>query len=203
MSAQPLKPMTVRADFAAIAAWVKPGARVLDLGCGDGALLRYLQGTLGVRGYGVEIDDANVLACLHNGVNVIQGDLESGLSVFESASFDHVILSQTLQAVRHTEIIVKEILRVGFEGIVSFPNFGYWRNRLQILAGRMPVSDTLPYQWFDTPNVHLCTLKDFETFCRQHEVRILERRVMQGEGVVTFLPNWLGDLAFYRFEQLR
>jgi len=193
----------IRADFAAIAAWVKPGARVLDLGCGDGALLRYLQDSLQVRGYGVEIDDDNILACLKNGVNVIQGNLETGLSEFESASFDHIILSQTLQAVRHTEAIVKEMLRVGHEGIVSFPNFGDWRNRLQILLGKMPVSDALPYQWFDTPNIHLCTVKDFEAFCHQHGVHILERRVMRDGTPVTFLPNLLGDLAFYRFEQMK
>ena len=116
-----------RTDFAAIAAWIKPGSKVLDLGCGDGALLRYLKQSLSVRGYGVEIDDANILACIKNGVNVIQNDLETGLSGFESNSFDYVILSQTLQAMRHTESIVKEILRVGRQGIVTFPNFGYWR----------------------------------------------------------------------------
>ncbi len=190
-----------RHDFAAIAAWVKPCAKVLDLGCGDGSLLRFLRDTRNVRGYGVEIDDANVLACFNNGVNVIQSDLESGLLSFESGSFDYVVLSQTLQAVKNTENIVKEMLRVSKEGIVSFPNFGYWKNLLQVLSGHMPVSETLPYQWFETPNIHNCTLGDFEEFCHQHGARILERRVMNGDHQVTFLPNLLGMLAFYRFEQ--
>lgn len=189
----------LRPDFAIIASWIKPGSKVLDLGCGDGTLLQHLQDTLGVHGYGVEIDDANILTCLNNGINVIQSDLESGLSGFESNSFDFVILSQTLQAMKHTQAIIQEILRVGKEGIVTFPNFGYWRNRLQVFSGRMPVSQTLPYEWFDTPNIHLCTLKDFEQFCHQHGVHILERRVMNGNRQVTFSPNLYGKLAFYRF----
>jgi len=174
---------------------------VLDLGCGDGSLLCFLRDARNVHGYGVEIDDLNVLACFSNGVNVIQSDLESGLQSFESGSFDYVVLSQTLQAVKHTEGIIKEMLRVSKEGIVSFPNFGYWKNRLQVMAGHMPVSETLPYQWFDTPNIHNCTLGDFEEFCRQHGARILERRVMNGGRLVSLLPNLLGMLAFYRFEQ--
>jgi methionine biosynthesis protein MetW len=199
-SSMPSSPRS-RPDFAVIAEWVKSGAKVLDLGCGDGSLLCFLRDARNVRGYGVEIDDLNVLACFSNGVNVIQSDLESGLQSFESGSFDYVVLSQTLQAVKHTEGIIKEMLRVSKEGIVSFPNFGYWRNRLQVMAGRMPVSETLPYQWFDTPNIHNCTLGDFEEFCRQHGARILERRVMNGGRQVTLLPNLSGMLAFYRFEQ--
>lgn len=189
----------LRPDFATIAAWIKPATKVLDLGCGDGALLRYLTDTLQIKGYGVEIDDTNILSCLNNRINVIQSDLESGLSGFESNSFDYVILSQTLQAMKHTENIMREMLRVGKEGIVTFPNFGHWKNRLQILRGFMPVSPTLPYEWFDTPNIHLCTLKDFEQFCHQHSVHILERRVMTGSQQTTFAPNLLGMLAFYRF----
>ena len=190
-----------RADFAAIATWVKPEARVLDLGCGDGTLLRYLAEQRQTTGYGVEIDDGRVLACVQNGVNVIQGDIERGLSGFADGSFDYVVLSQTLQAVRSSERVVREMLRVGREGIVTFPNFGYWRNRLQVLAGHMPVSRNLPYEWFDTPNIHLCTITDFEDFCRTHGVRILERIVMRGAREVTAAPNLLGSLAVYRFQR--
>ncbi len=194
---------TLRPDFAAIAEWVRPGAKILDLGCGDGSLLRYLRDTRDVFGYGVEIKDKNILGCVRNRVNAIQSDLESGLSSFESGSFDYVILSQTLQAVRHTEDIIQEMLRVGKEGIVSFPNFGYWKNRLQVISGHMPVSETLPYHWFDTPNIHLCTLSDFEGLCHQLGAHILERRVMVNDRQVTILPNLMGMLAFYRFERHR
>ncbi len=191
----------LRPDFAAIAAWIPQGSSVLDLGCGDGSLLRYLRETRNVRGYGVEISDSNVAACIANNVNVIQNDLDSGLSDFESNSFDFVILSQTLQATRHTEALMKEILRVGREGIVSFPNFGYWKNRLQILLGNMPVSDVLPYQWYDTPNVHLCTLNDFETLCATHQVHILARHVITEGRDVHVVPNLFGSTAVYRFKR--
>jgi methionine biosynthesis protein MetW len=197
----PAELAAARPDFAAIAAWIPQGASVLDLGCGDGSLLRYLRDTRKVRGYGIEISDANIVACIRNGVNVIQGDLDSGLSGFETLSFDFVILSQTLQATRHTEALVQEILRVGREGIVSFPNFGYWKNRINILRGNMPVSDDLPYQWYDTPNVHLCTLHDFENFCAIQKVQILDRRVMSGDSKVNVLPNLLGSTAVYRFKR--
>ena len=190
-----------RPDFAAIAAWIPPGASVLDLGCGDGSLLRYLQDTSKVRGYGVEINDDNIVTCIQNKVDVIQGDLESGLSGFESNAFDYVILSQTLQATRHTESLMKEMLRVGREGIVSFPNFGYWRNRMNILQGNMPISEVLPYQWYDTPNIHLCTLHDFETFCHNNHMHILGRRVMTGDDEIKLLPNLLGSTAVYRFKR--
>jgi len=190
-----------RPDFATIADWVRPGSRVLDLGCGDGTLLRYLWRERNASGYGVEIDDAGVLACIGNGVNVIQSDLDSGLSDFEDRAFDYVILSQTLQAVRHSERIVREMLRVGREGIVTFPNFGYWKNRLQVARGKMPVSDNLPFQWYDTPNIHLCTITDFEDFCGVHGVRILERTVITNGSTVSFLPNLLGALAVYRFQR--
>lgn len=191
-----------RPDFAAIAAWIPQGASVLDLGCGDGSLLRYLKETRSVHGYGVEISDAKLVACINNGVNVIQGNLESGLSGFETGSFDYVILSQTLQATRHTEALLREMLRVGREAIVSFPNFGYWRNRLGILRGTMPVSPELPYQWYDTPNVHLCTLRDFESFCAEHGMPILDRRVMTGEAEVGLWPNLLGSTAVYRLRSM-
>lgn len=190
-----------RPDFAAIAEWIPKGATVLDLGCGDGSLLRFLKETRAVSGYGVEISDLNIVACINNGVNVIQNDLDSGLAIFENNSFDYVLLSQTLQATRHTEALIQEMLRVGREGIVSFPNFGYWRNRFKILLGNMPVSKDLPYQWFDTPNVHLCTLNDFETFCREHHVAVLDRRVMAGKSEVKMIPNLLGSTAVYRFQR--
>ncbi|MBI4203613.1 MAG: methionine biosynthesis protein MetW [Betaproteobacteria bacterium] len=188
-----------RSDFAAIAEWVRPGSRVLDLGCGDGTLLKYLKSKRNVSGYGVEIDDENILACVKNGVNVIQSDLERGLSEFEDRSFDYVILSQTLQAMKNSERIIKDMLRVGREGIVTFPNFGYWKNRLHIAAGYMPVSDNLPYQWFDTPNVHLCTIADFERFCRERRIRVVERKVLTNGKAVGLLPNLLGALAIYHF----
>lgn len=190
-----------RPDFAAIAAWIPKGASVLDLGCGDGSLLRYLKETRSVKGYGVEINDLDIVSCLVNGVNVIQNDLDSGLSDFENDAFDFVILSQTLQATRHTEAIIKEMLRVGREGIISFPNFGHWLNRLQILGGRMPVSRTLPYQWYNTPNVHLCTLHDFEAFCRRCAVNITARSVMMGGREVMLLSNLLGSTAVYRLQR--
>lgn len=187
-----------RHDFAIIADWVKLGSKVLDLGCADGLLLGFLRGALEVRGYGVEKDDANILACMNNGINVIQMDLEAGLSGFEAKSFDVVILSQTLQAVQNTEKIVHEMLRVGREAIVTFPNFGYWQHRLQLIAGQMPVSENLPYQWYNTPNVHLCTIDDFENFCAQHNIRIRERRVLTDGKPVSFMPNLMGSLAMYR-----
>jgi methionine biosynthesis protein MetW len=192
---------TDRADFAAIAAWIPRGASVLDLGCGDGSLLRYLKEARAVRGYGVEISDLDIVSCIANGVNVIQNDLDAGLSDFENGAFDFVILSQTLQATRHTEPLIQEMLRVGREGIVSFPNFGYWRSRLDVLLGNMPVSRELPYQWYDTPNVHLCTLNDFENFCRTYCVSVTARSVMTGGREVGWLPNLLGSTAVYRFQR--
>jgi methionine biosynthesis protein MetW len=188
-----------RPDFAAIAGWISLESSVLDLGCGDGTLLHYLKETRRTTGYGVEIDDASVLACVKNGVNVVQSDLERGLSGFEDNSFDYVVLSQTLQAMKNSEIIMREMLRVGREGIVTFPNFGYWKNRLEVLRGRMPVSENLPYEWFDTPNVHLCTVADFERFCSERNIRIVERKVLTRGRPVNALPNLRGALAVYHF----
>ena len=188
----------MRADLAAIARWVSPGARVLDLGCGDGSLLRYLWQERQAPGYGVEIDDAAVLECVTNDVNVLQVDLESGLSLFGDRSFDCVILSETLQTIHRTEFLMREMLRVGREGIVSFPNFGHWNARVQVALGRMPVSATLPYEWYETPNVHHCTIADFEDLCRRLGVRILERLALHEGKPVTFMPNLLASLAVYR-----
>ena len=188
----------MRADQTAIAQWVTPGARVLDLGCGDGSLLRYLWQERQAPGYGVEIDDASVLDCVANDVNVLQVDLESGLSLFADRSFDCVVLSETLQTIHRTELLMREMLRVGKEVIVSFPNFGHWSARLQVAFGRMPVSESLPYEWYETPNVHHCTIVDFEDLCRRLNVRIRERLVLHKGDPVTFLPNFLGSLAVYR-----
>ena len=161
-------------ELETIARWISSGARVLDLGCGDGGLLKHLWNTRQAPGYGVEIDDSKVLECIRNDVNVLQMDLEDGLSAFQDSSFDYVILSETLQAIRRQEPLLREMLRVGREAIVSFPNFGFWKARVQIaLAGHMPVSKELPYQWYDTPNVHHCTLIDFESLCSKLGFRVL------------------------------
>jgi methionine biosynthesis protein MetW len=188
----------VRPDLDAIVHWVTPGARVLDLGCGDGQLVRTLWEARQAPGYGVEIDDASVLACVANDVNVLQVDLESGLSLFGDGSFDSVILSETLQTIRRTEFLMREMLRVGREAIVSFPNFGHWSARLQVAMGRMPVSAALPYEWYETPNVHHCTISDFEDLCRRLGIRIRERLALHNGRPVTWLPNLLGSLAVYR-----
>ena len=188
----------MRADLEAIVKWVPQGARVLDLGCGDGALLRHLWQAREAPGYGVEIEDRSVVACVANDVNVIQADLESGLSLFADGSFDCVILSETLQTIHRTEFLLREMLRVGREAIVSFPNFGHWSARLQVALGRMPVSNALPYEWYETPNVHHCTVADFEDLCRRIGIQIRERVVLHEGQAVTAMPNLLGSLAVYR-----
>lgn len=191
-----------RPDFDVISGWIKPGHRVLDLGCGDGTLLKHLIDTRGVKGWGVEIEDANVLAAIRNGINVIQGNLEHGLDVFADQAVDHVVLSRTLQTVRHTEGILREMLRVGREAVVSFPNFAYWKNLRSVLGGRMPVSEDLPYQWYDSPNVRFFTVLDFEALCEKMGLIIRERSVLDEEGnPVTEEVNFLGSLAVYRLTQ--
>lgn len=197
-----------RPDFELIAGWIKPGHRVLDLGCGNGSLLKHLIETRGVQGWGVEIEDANILAAVRNGINVIQGNLERGLDEFADQAFDHVVLSRTLQTVRHTEGILREMLRVGREAVVSFPNFAYWRNLRSVLEGRMPVSEDLPYQWYDSPNVRFFTLLDFEALCAQMGLIIRERHVLDEQGNIVEGKdnrevNFLGSLAVYRLTQNR
>jgi len=175
MNQRALDYLALRPDFRAIARWVEPRANVLDLGCGDGLLLSLLKEELDVQGYGIEINDAGVLASTQNGVNVIQQNLEDGLRLFEDGSFDFAILSQTLQTIHQTAAILRETVRVGKECIVSFPNFGYWAHRLSVLQGRMPVSKSLPYQWHNTPNVRVLTIKDFEALAPEVGIEILDR----------------------------
>lgn len=187
-----------RPDFDVIAGWMKAGDSVLDLGCGAGELLRLLS-ERGLRGWGIERDPGHVLAAVENGVNVIQSNLEAGLAGFEDYAFDHVVLSRTLQTVRHTQQILAEMLRVGREAVISFPNFAYWKNRMAVLNGRMPVSDDLPYQWYDTPNVRFFTMLDFEGLCDEMGIVVRERMVLDERGnTVTEEHNFLGSLAVYR-----
>lgn len=189
----------IRPDFDVVTDWVPRGASVLDLGCGDGELLARLQRERNTKGYGVEINDASVLACMERGINVLQGDIESGLNLFEDAAFDVVILSQTLQATRHTEALVREVLRVGKSAIVTLPNFGHWSVRWQLgIGGRMPVSKRLPYQWYDTPNVHFSTITDFDVFCQEKSITVERRAVLSGGKLISTLPNLRGETAVFQ-----
>ncbi|MCL2645239.1 MAG: methionine biosynthesis protein MetW, partial [Betaproteobacteria bacterium] len=164
-----------RYDYDVIAQWIGHGEKVLDLGCGDGELLRHLIETRQVRGYGVENDPEKILACVKNGISVIQADMNRGLTDFNDGFFDHVIMSLSLQAMHNTQGILAEMLRVGREAVVSFPNFGYREHRQSILNGHMPVSKSLPYQWYDTPNVRFFTIDDFEALCAQSGITIRKR----------------------------
>ncbi|GAB3629459.1 methionine biosynthesis protein MetW [Pandoraea terrae] len=190
-----------RADFRVIARWIDARSQVLDLGCGDGALLRLLCDELDVQGYGVEIEDDGVLAAAKLGINVIQQDMEGGLRLFEDQSFDTVILSQTLQTIHRTADILRETVRVGREAIVSFPNFGYWPHRWSVLQGRMPVSKSLPFQWHNTPNVRVLTIRDFEALAPDVGVKILDRAVLHNGRLITVGANWRGSLAVYRVKR--
>ncbi|PUE20659.1 methionine biosynthesis protein MetW [Limnohabitans sp. MMS-10A-160] len=185
----------------AIARLVPRGARVLDLGCGDGALLAYLQKHNGCTGYGVELDDANVLACAQRGVNVLQLNLDQGLKVFADQSFDVVLQIDTLQHLRNAEVMLRETARVGKIGIVAFPNFGHWFNRLSVLRGRMPVTKRLPYQWYDTPNIRVGTYADFADLARKNQLQVLDSFGLQHGQEVRVLPNLMAGTAVFKLQR--
>ncbi|MBP7133393.1 MAG: methionine biosynthesis protein MetW [Aquabacterium sp.] len=184
-----------------IAQLVPPGSRVLDLGCGNGALLAHLRDTRQCTGYGIELDDAKVLQCVQRGVNVIQRNLEEGLSLFDDNSFDVVLQLDTLQHLRNTVDMLRETARVGKQGIVSFPNFAHWPHRLSVLRGRMPVTRSLPYQWYDTPNIRVATFADFEVLAEQNGLRILDSFGVNEGEIVTHWPNLMASKAVFKFER--
>jgi len=193
--------MSERRDLQAIAALVPEGSRVLDLGCGNGELLAHLQRTRGCSGYGIELADANVHAALKQGIDVIQLNLEEGLALFDDRSFDVVLQLDTLQHLRNTEHMLRETARVGRIGIVSFPNFAHWPNRLHVLGGRMPVTKTLPFQWYDTPNIRVGTFADFELLARRCGLAVTDSFGLQDGQVVRRWPNLRASVAVFRFEQ--
>jgi methionine biosynthesis protein MetW len=191
----------LRADLAFIAHWVGDGSQVLDLGCGDGVMLEYLQTDKQCAGYGIEIDDDKIPACTTRGVSVIQQDLEAGLAIFADDSFDMVLCLSALQMMKNVEGILRDIARVGREAIVSFPNFAYWPHRVSLLRGRMPVSKTLPYEWYDTPNVRCATINDFKELANQVGLEVLECKALHNGKPIAFLPNWRGSLAVFRLRK--
>lgn len=192
----------MRPDLEIIQKWIEPNSHVLDLGCGDGSLLHYLNETKNVKSIGLEIDEDNIEQCIANGVNVIEQNIDEGLANFESNSFDTVLLAQTLQALSNPHLLIEEMLRIGKKGIVTFPNFGNWKSRVYLASrGRMPVSKFMPHQWYDTPNIHFCTVYDFDALCREMDIRVLTRTVVdsqhQGSWAMRALPNLLGEIAIY------
>ncbi|MDX1497792.1 MAG: methionine biosynthesis protein MetW [Salinisphaeraceae bacterium] len=196
----------LRADFAMISEWIDPSARVLDLGCGDGALLHHLQTTRQVHGYGLEIDPSGIVSCIEHGVNVIQADLNDGLDQFEDNSFDYVLMTEALQILQRPDLLLQDMLRIGRRGIVTFPNFGHWRCRLSLLlGGRMPLSTALPNQWYNTPNIHLCTVRDFENLCEDLNIRISRCSVVDHRHRPTLgarlWPNLFGQIAVYELSK--
>ena len=191
----------MRPDLQIIAELINPGARVLDLGCGEGELLAHLAERKGVNGYGIENDAAQINACVRRGVNVIEHDLDDGLGRFPDSSFDMVVMTEALQAVAAPSRLLDEMLRIGEECVVTFPNFGHWRCRLQLAAGRMPVARHLPHQWHDTPNIHLCTFHDFERLVAEKRLPVVQRHVVDGRYRVRAgmaFANLFGSRAFYR-----
>lgn len=189
--------MTERATMECLARLVPQGSRVLDLGCGDGGMLAYLMATRGCTGYGIEIDDANVLACARRGINVIQLNLDEGLAVFADRSFDVVLQIDTLQNLRNTERMLQETARVGRSAIVAFPNFAHWPNRLSVLRGRMPVTKRLPYEWYDTPNIRVGTLRDFEALAQKNRLRVVDAFGLHEGREVRWLPNLRASTAVF------
>ncbi len=192
----------MRIDLSIIQAWVPPGSRVLDLGCGDGTLLKNLADHKQVTGYGLEIDPDHINTCIAKGVNVIEQNLDDGLSNFTDNSFDTVIMTQALQTMHAPHLVLDDMLRIGKECIVTFPNFGHWKARLHLaVKGRMPVSDLLPYEWYDTPNIHFCTFDDFEVLCREKHINILHRQVVaegaSDKALTKLNPNLFGVTAIY------
>ncbi len=191
----------LRPDLAFIAHWVEKNTRVLDLGCGNGVMMDYLQSDKQCTGYGIEIDDAMIPLCVERGVSVIQRDLETGLSIFGNDTFDTVLCLSALQMMKDVEGVLRDIARVGQEAIVSFPNFAYWPHRIALLRGRMPVSKSLPYEWYDTPNLRCATIRDFEELADEVGLRVLECVALDDGKPVDFLPNWRGSLAVFRLRK--
>ncbi len=197
----------MRPELEIIQAWITPGSKVLDLGCGDGELLWYLQRHRNVGGLGLEIDDDNIVRCIERGVEVIQINLDEGLrEYFDDRSFDFVVMTQALQAMRRPDLLLDDMLRIGGQAIITFPNMGHWKSRWQMLwGGRMPVTRALPAQWYDTENIHLCTLRDFEALCREQGYRRLQRTTVdvnhQASAGARLLPNLMGEIAIYRLER--
>ena len=192
--------MMQRGDINTIVSWVPEGGKVLDLGCGDGELLHRLQAEKRVQGLGVDIDPANIIAAVRKGLCVVQQDMEDGLQNFESSRFDAVIIAYSLQVLERPHAVLERIVSIGNEAIVTFPNFGHWRSRLSLLlGGRMPQTKALPYSWFDTPNIHFCTVADFEALCKDLNVAVVERRMSSGVGLLAELwPNLFAKSASYR-----
>ncbi len=193
----------MRADLEIIQDWIPSGSRVLDLGCGDGELLAWLRDHKQVTGYGLEIDAENIAQCLLKGINVIEQDLDQGLSNFASNSFDVVVMTQALQAVQYPDRLLEEMLRIGRQCIITFPNFGHWRCRWDLLhKGQMPVSEFLPYTWYNTPNIHFCTFLDFEALCHQRQVKVIDRfavdRLHRHHWASRMWPNLFGEIGIYR-----
>jgi methionine biosynthesis protein MetW len=193
--------MSEHVNLKAIARLVPEGSRVLDLGCGDGALLDYLQKNRACSGYGVEIDDLNIQACVNRGVNVIQLNLDEGLNMFADQSFDVVLQIDTLQHLRNAEVMLRETVRVGRTGILAFPNFAHWPNRLSILAGRMPVTKRLPYEWYDTPNIRVGTFADFAQLALQNELKIIDSFGLQEGQEVRSWPNLMAGTAVFKLQR--